>query len=238
MIRELSTFFNERFTHVFYVYPVGTNVGGKREEHIRQLRRACMKQNVQFGDFAADGASFIHKLSSQPITHRLVYLDDVALSLLSSPEGLEAFTILSRHMELSLVFTTQNMFLRAPHAVGIRRALTDFLIFLSPNEIAYQKEISQTLFSKPNFLNSCLAWLIPNVPKTYDRYILYDRNEVDPTIPPSHFKMFSIRTCLFPKEKERPVGPDGEPIENDDSDDEDQGEESRLVVYLSPPQAK
>lgn len=140
---------------------------------------------------------------------------DLAVKLFDSSEGYEAFTRVSHHHNVSFVICVQNYFAPGKYGVTIRRSFTDLIIFPDSGDSDNMSNMSKKMFGNATFLHSCALWLDAHIKLSYDRFILVDQNNTSPTTPPSHFKLFSVRTNLFADESG-----------------------TRRIVYLTPPKNK
>jgi hypothetical protein len=196
---DMKYWFNVRFHTVYYVYPKSNIVGGIREKHIRKLRQACERINVNFKTNTDPLEVFLASLEEGHITDRLVILDDLAVDIVNEKKPADAFMRVSHHYQVSFLYITQNFFLPGKYGPTITRQFTDFVLFLSQLNRKMQNMISEKLFHKnPRFLDECLKYLLNTYENCYDRYVLIDFNETSiSNLPKNHIRTFGVRTHIF-----------------------------------------
>lgn len=67
----------------------------------------------------------------------------------------------SHHSNITIVFTTQNVFYAAPNALSIRRNVSEYILFFSKNDVQSLKVLSKS---------ACL-FLIASLNELSERYM-------------------------------------------------------------------
>jgi hypothetical protein len=107
---------------------------------------------------------------------KLLIMDDLMSEMFREAEMTHLFTRLSRHNNISLVFTTQNYF-DSGHTKTIVRQCNVQIIFDNPMDKVLTRSIGGTIVPKqPDFLNNCFDSLRHFFPLEKYPYVMIDGN--------------------------------------------------------------
>ena len=132
----------------------------------------------------------------------LIILEDLADEMLKSGDMLSLFFVDSHHLNLTVIYTVQNLFHPSKFGKGISRCCSDFILF--PQNDRYGMNIfCRTLFPKnPNLFNEAFDFLQEEFPK--DRpYLVVDTNPISKT----KVEKFRVRSRIFPEDESETVTP-------------------------------
>lgn len=132
---------------------------------------------------------------------KLVLLDDLIMELSHSKDILTTFLRHSHHSNISIIFTSQNLFHPSPNALTLRRNLSEYILFFSKNDTQSISNLSRQIFGK-KFLLGCFEFLFKNFPDMYMKYLVIDCSQK--SLRPRNMNCF---TMIFPQEdkKIRPI---------------------------------
>lgn len=125
LLKHRKEIFTRDFGRILYC----TNESGfhMRSAYLSKLRQECNSIEIEPGlpDFAANDL-FINK-----DVHKLVLLDDLMMDIGNSKQMMELFLGDSHHHNITVVYSTQNMFLKSTYNVSINRNITHLALFKS-----------------------------------------------------------------------------------------------------------
>ncbi len=133
-------------------------------------------------------------LSAGPSIHKLLIMDDLMTQAFNSKHILELITSTSHHSSISVVITTQSIFLPAKHRLTLLRNCSEKVIFHDKVDHNQLQVLSRHMTpGKPNFLKECFDFIYKNTKKTDLKYVLVDASPLS-DLPYNA----CIRTFIFP----------------------------------------
>ena len=163
IIKQYDKFFNKRFDHVGYFYPVG-GMTESRREYIDQLREHIGHLEIQEGlpktedVLKADG-------------EKLLFIEDLYFEASNSYDFLQLMIHGSHHANTSFFITTQNLYFQGKYQKSLMRNYSDFILFAGLSDYQILKILSRQIFDDKDFLANCMKWLKKRFQHQYERYI-------------------------------------------------------------------
>ena len=188
LLKHRARVLSEPLSAVYYCFPEHST-SPKDEQFRSELRKAVPNINFVIGvpDFA--------RIAFLPAA-KLVILDDLISSLLDDEKLFNVVTTVSRHSDVSLIITTQNLYLGGKYSVSLVRNCSEKVFFYDKADRRWLATFSRQMLPQyPNFLPNCMSWLQHNEKNSYDRYLVVDNNPKS-TLPESML----VRTRIFPLE--------------------------------------
>jgi len=125
---------------------------------------------------------------------KLVFIDDMMQSLLSSPEMLDLFTVQIHACNITLCTSLHNNFPNSKFAKTIARNVQYKIIFHNRLELTELRILSCQLGKKSSFLQECFNFLFQTFPANQHPYLLIDGHAHSPTL----LKPLFVRTNIIP----------------------------------------
>jgi hypothetical protein len=127
-----------------------------------------------------------------PHIHKIIILDDLMSKVTSSPTILDLFCQFSHHLNLSVIFITQNIFHRGKCSRSLNLNSHYYILFKNKRDVNQIKTLGRQLFpgKKDVLLNSYLDAIT-----TPFGYLLLDLH-------PKSDDKFTMRTKIFPEDQD------------------------------------
>ena len=135
---------------------------------------------------------------------KLLIIDDLMRKAFNLVDVLDLLTQTSHHANISVILTTQNIFLPSRYGKSIIRNCSTTCIFWDSNDVQMLNILSMQMFPKGNnFLHQCFNWIHHHPQKINIPYVIIDG------APQSLLsRQMRVRTNIFPED----VGGSSTPI--------------------------
>ncbi len=188
LIKFRQQVYSEKFERVLYCLP--ENSIHLHHQFIQKLKDIC--------DFVeiVEGLPDINDLNlgTGPSIHKLLIMDDLMTRAFASNAILELITSTSHHSSISVVITTQSIFLPSKHRLTLLRNCSEKVIFHDKIDHNQLQVLSRHVTpGKPNFLKDCFEFIYKNTKKGDLKYVLLDASPLS-DLPYNA----CIRTFVFP----------------------------------------
>lgn len=192
LIKFREQIFDKKFHRIIYCFP--ENLSEIANPFIDKLKEEYPSLEINLG---------VPKVTTlglnSDLRHSLLLIDDLFQQCANSADISEIFTVLSHHLFISIVITSQNLFAKAKYGLNISRNATTKVIFEDKGDNLCLNILSRRIFSNSNILQNAFDWLKEN---TNERYLVIDCS------PLSHLpKKLQLRSRIFPMDdsKIRPI---------------------------------
>ena len=193
--------FNEPVSLIWYCFPANSD-SPKDEAFKVALRAACPK--IEFFVGIPDFSS-ISFLPGQ----KIIAIEDQIADICESKDLFHVMTTLSRHSDISLIMTTQNLYQSGKYHCSLLRNCSYKVVFYDKADRRWISTLSRTMMPHhPRFLSDCMTWLQLNEPNVHERYLVLDQN------PASKLDdSMQVKTRIFPQQAAAEDGGGGGAIE-------------------------
>jgi septin family protein len=185
LLKNRNEMFSHNFSSIIYSYP--ENISPDHNDFIVKLKNVCDELEL------CPGLPDFNQLGFRT-GHKLVVLDDQILKIVNNADIFHAVTIASNHLNISIIITSQNLYVQGKYSKTLLRNMSDKIMFRDKGDGQWLSTFSRQMFPHhPDFLTNVMDFIVDNFPSVYDHYIVIDNN------PKSRLdKSMLIRTHIFP----------------------------------------
>lgn len=115
-------------------------------------------------------------LTSENETNKCLILDDLMHQVMGSKDMMDLFTTFSHHHNISVIYSSQNIFHQEKHASTIKRQATELVCFENKIDIKYLRNLSSLFSLNTKFLHSCFEKLRQICAPGEPQYILIGKS--------------------------------------------------------------
>ena len=205
LVKYREQVFDQKFVSIIYCLP--SNSFHLHSDFIHALRESCEDIPVKI----VEGMPNIEELAlDMTKEHKLLILDDLMQPAFNSKSMLDLMTSQSHHANITVVVTTQNIFIPSKYGKTVTRNCSTKVIFWDHSDVQLLGILSSKMFPKKSsgFLLECFEWMYKN---EGTEYIVIDSSPVSLLS-----RQMKVRTNIFPKSE----GLEAKPIFFFPADDE------------------
>jgi len=167
LLKFRESVFSDTFDHIIYCMPENTH--GSRTAYVTALREIC--PNIYVHEGLPDTATSSFSVNN-PTEKKLFIYDDLAHSLLTTRASIELMIQNSHHLNISVIYTSQNYFQKSEDGKTFQRQLTVKIIFEDRSDSTVLTNISRVVFRSTTYLHRCLEILKETFPEDNHPYLL------------------------------------------------------------------
>jgi hypothetical protein len=185
MVQLRDKMFDHQFSSIVYSYP--ENISPDHNSFIDELKSVFEDLETCPGLPDFNELGFHHG-------QKLVILDDQILKIVNNADLFHAITVASNHLNISIIITSQNLFVQGKYSKTLLRNMSDKVMFRDKGDGQWLSTFSKQMFpNHPQFLTNVMDFVTANFISPYEHYIVIDNN------PKSHVdNSMLVRTHIFP----------------------------------------
>ncbi len=190
LIKYRTTVYSHQFDRIVYCLP--ENSIHLHQKFLENLKEAC--DFIEIIEGLPDIANL--NLASDHSSHKLLIMDDLMTRAFSRDHIQELITSTSHHSKISVIITTQSIFLPARHRLTLLRNCSEKVLFHDKIDQNQLQVLSRHITpGKPNFLKECFDFIYKHTKKGDLKYVVLDASPLS-DLPYNA----CIRTFIFPEE--------------------------------------
>ena len=189
LIKHRTTMFSDEFQRIIYCLP--PNCFNLHAEFLDNLKDVCADTDLKIME---DMPNIDELALDIDLVPKLIVFDDLMRKAFNSTKVLDLITQTSHHANVTVIFTTQNVFLPSKYGKSIRYNCSTTVIFFDGNDVQMLNILSMQMFPNGNhFLQQCFDWIYQHSHIVKARYVLIDGA-------PSSLlsRQMRVRTNIFP----------------------------------------
>ena len=189
LIKFRDIVFESSFEQIIYCLP--PNSLNLHIDFVNALHDVCSNLSLIIIEDMPDLEALKLDANKRP---KLLVIDDLMRKALNSSTFEDIITQKSHHANISIILTTQNIFLPSRNGKSITRNCSITVIFFDGNDVQMLGVLSMQMFPKGhNFLHQCFDWIHRHPDKVDRSYLIIDSTPRSPLS--RHMK---VRTNIFP----------------------------------------